>query len=368
VVDQLVLLAGRGDQAAPADTNAPIVTAQAFVAPLINNLDLAIPAAQADPDYANLSPMRQGHVANVATSITAWKALPTDPPAPAAQPKAAAQTAIGNACVIAVRPGVANAANLTAIRAANPGAVQFDQGGDVVPGPAATALLGLGTVLSAKPEPKVNVGVVGHASSEGTEPSNQDLSQKRADNAAAAIKAANADVATKHNVVVSAVGEAGAAATPDWRRSDISIDAVETTNNLHDGARSAPVRAMMDLMLDLRNIGTDASSGQRNIYGGHSYSVVGVSFVNTAGAPVGLGGVTGAARVAMFPQVDTTQSWVRLRNPHHGNEPDRLGNNTPTNPGDGPPSSRASDGIFTMSLEEFFRNFNAVDTGVFPRS
>jgi hypothetical protein len=52
--------------------------------------------------------------------------------------------------------------------------------------------------------------------------------------------------------------------------------------------------------------------------------------------------------------------------PHYGNEPDRTGMNQPTHAGDGPPSGATADGVFTMTVNEFFRNFNTLDTGVFP--
>jgi hypothetical protein len=123
---------------------------------------------------------------------------------------------------------------------------------------------------------------------------------------------------------------------------------------------------MMDLVLNVRNLGTDNSVGQRNVYAAHAYNVIGVHFVNTAGEAVALQSVPSASRPAMFPQVDCDVSTIRLRNPHHGNEPDRTGENHPTRPGDGTPSGAASDGIFTMSVNEFFRNFNTLDSGVFP--
>ena len=75
-----------------------------------------------------------------------------------------------------------------------------------------------------------------------------------------------------------------------------------------------------------------------------------------------------AERPALFPTIDVSQSTVRLRNPHHTNEPDRLGDNSPTHAGDAAPSDATSDGLFTMNVTEFFRNFNAVDSGVFPAS
>jgi hypothetical protein len=70
----------------------------------------------------------------------------------------------------------------------------------------------------------------------------------------------------------------------------------------------------------------------------------------------------------LFPTVDVAASRVRLRNPHHGNEPDRSGTGRPTRPEDGAPSGVSSDGAFSMDLTEFFRNFNSLQSGVFPRT
>ena len=72
---------------------------------MVNRLGLALPVAIADPDFAKLDAERQQAVRNVQTAWNNWNALPPDPPAPAAQPKATAYTAIGNACTAAVKPG-----------------------------------------------------------------------------------------------------------------------------------------------------------------------------------------------------------------------------------------------------------------------
>ncbi len=363
VVNQLLLLAGRGDTPASGATDAPILTAQVLVDPLITRLGLAIPVAQADPDYANISATRQTHIASAATAIAAWTALPPDPAPPAAQPKAAARIPVGNACALAVRPGAPNQAGLGAIRRAAPATVQFDQGGDEVAPADVGALGAFRTALTGNATSQVTVDLTGRSSSEGTEASNQDLSQRRADNVETAM-----GPVPPHTVTKSAQGEAGADRTAAWRRVDVAVSPAEATNNLHGNTRSVPIRGMMDLMLDLRNIGTDASTGQRNIYGGHSYSVVAVSFIDITGQSMPLQAVAPAMRPALYSLVDTNASTVRLRNPHHGNEPDRLGNNQPTRPSDGAPSGAGSDGTFTMSLEEFFRNFTAVDSAVLPRT
>ena len=110
---------------------------------------------------------------------------------------------------------------------------------------------------------------------------------------------------------------------------------------------------------------SDSSSDHRIIYGDHVYSVVGVSFVTSTGQHVPIETVPSMMRPAFFPLVDTTVSQVTLRNPHHGNQPDPTGaGNGP----DGPTQGPASTGTFHMNLEQFFRNYTSVESGVFPKS
>jgi len=243
VVDQLLLLQGRGEQPQPGEQNSPIVTATSMVHLLIPRLAAAIPVAQGDADWANVSAAEQTNIASVTVAINTYNALPNDAAGVQNGPKAQARAAIGTACS-------------TAITAAN-----------------------APTLLAA--------------------------------------------------------------------------------------ARSGPIKAMVELVLDLKNIGTDNSPGQRNIYGDHVYSVVGVNFCTTTGVPVPLQAVGPAQRPPFFPLVDTTISNVTLRNPHHSNTPDATGSGVGP---DGPTQGTASSGIFHMNLEQFFMNFTSVETGVFPKS
>lgn len=243
VVDQLLLLRGRGEQPAAGDRNSPILTATSMVHLLIPRLQAAIPVAQGDADWSNVAAGEQTNIASVSVAINTYNALPNDAAGVQNGPKAQARSAIGTACS-------------TAITAAN-----------------APTLLA--------------------------------------------------------------------------------------------PARSNAIKSMVELVLDLKNIGTDASPGQRNIYGDHVYSVVGVNFSTTAGVPVPLETVGPAQRPPFFPLVDTTVSQVTLRNPHHGNTPDPTGSG---NGPDGPTQGTASTGIFHMNLEQFFRNFTSVESGVFPKT
>lgn len=243
VVDQLLLLQGRGDAPRQSDRDAPIVTATSMVHLLIPRLLAAIPVAQGDADWANVSGPEQTNIASITVAINTYNALPNDAAGVQNGPKAQARAAIGTACSTAIT--VANAPTLLA------------------------------------------------------------------------------------------------------------------------GARSPAVRSMVELVLDLKNIGTDASPGQRNIYGDHVYSVVAVNFCTTTGVPVPLGSVGPAQRPPFFPLVDTMVSDVTLRNPHHGNTPDPTGSGVGP---DGPTQGAGATGIFHMNLEQFFRNFTSVESGVFPKS
>jgi len=173
---------------------------------------------------------------------------------------------------------------------------------------------------------------------------------------------------TKNKLAAVGVGTAGASTGAEWRKAEIVIEhQTKDDNPLLASARSAPVKNMVELILNVRNIGTDHSGGQRNVYAGHGYAIMTVAFMDTAGAPVALQSVTGAQRAALLPNVDAGKSRVKVRNPHHGNEPDKDGMNHDV-PGDGTPAGAKSDGIFTMTLDQFFRNFNTVGSGVLPKT
>lgn len=151
----------------------------------------------------------------------------------------------------------------------------------------------------------------------------------------------------------AAVGQAAMTAANRTRNPD-----------LHAAARSRPIKEMLELMACIRNVGTDNSGGQRNIYGGHSYAVLSASFLSTTGVPVPLEAAPPATRTQLFPLVDIYASQVRLRNPHHGNVPNIPGG-APA-PGGPDDQSAAGSGVFSMSLDQFFRTFSRIDAGVFP--
>jgi hypothetical protein len=225
----------------------------------------------------------------------------------------------------------------------------------------------MGGNLKALTTPPVAIQLEGHSSSEGTDADNMTLSQQRVDNVETAINAGGPFPA--HTMSKAARGETGATTDAGWRRVDITITpTTHMTNSLLDAARSRPIREMADLMVDLRNIGTDNNTGQRNVYAEHVYTVVAVNIVTTTGVAVPLSSVPAASRPSLYPLVDPAVSTVTLRNPHHGNEPDRRDNRAPDRPGDGAPSGAGSDGVFTMSLNDFFLHFTSLQSAVMPRT
>jgi hypothetical protein len=116
---------------------------------------------------------------------------------------------------------------------------------------------------------------------------------------------------------------------------------------------SAPqdYKDLLELYLDLANLG--AIQGRRNIFSHHIYSVVDVALLDTNGAPLA---VTPANIGAEISKIDGAKSYVVIRNPHHGNEPDRDGKTKATD--------ADNEGRFNLNLNQFFRNFSAIDTGI----
>ena len=372
VMEHLILLQGRGTGAAAGDTNAPVITALTSVDAMVGRLGAAIPVAQADPDYVNVEAARQALVTTVATNITAWQALPPDPtPVVPGAPKATARAAVGTAAGAAIQPGVDDSANQTytidRLFRGWAAPIQFEQGSDALPATGTTAMTALNQNLRARPNPQVAIELHGHSSSEGSDADNLALAQRRVDNAETALLAGGA--IAPHTETKVSHGETGATGDASWRKVEFVINPTGArTNSLLDPARSQAIRDMAGLLLDVRNIGTDSSPGQRNVYGDHAYAVIAVNIVTTTGINVPLSTVPAASRASLYPLVDPDVSTVTLRNPHHGNEPDRTDSNRPARAGDGDPSGAGSDGVFSVTLRDFFRDFNSINSGVFPRS
>ena len=113
---------------------------------------------------------------------------------------------------------------------------------------------------------------------------------------------------------------------------------------------------LLELLSDAANADPDNDGpGRRMITGDHAYGVLAVQFLDATGAPVVL---DAALNDATLKKVSADLSKVTLRNPHHNEEPDLHG----TGPTDG-----VNDGVFSISLDQFFRNYGSVDGGVVKR-
>ena len=369
VIEALLILQGRDEAARPDDPDAPVLTAGTPVDDCAARLGRAIPAAQADPDYANVDAGRQAAVTAVAQAIALWQPMPPDPSPPAPQPRQQALIAVGTACGQAVRPGLdeglSEKATLTRF-AALAAPIHFAQGSHALPAGGAQRVADLNKALRENQSPQVDVHLDGHGSSEGSDARNLEVSEKRVDAVETALLAGGA--IAPHSSGKTAHGEQGATADPSWRRVDVTVTPTgHRSNSLLDPARSRPIQDMVQLMLNLRNVGTDHSPGQRNVYLWHAFSVVSVSFSSADGKVVPLNKVSASQRAALLPAVDPDVSTVRLRNPYR-QEPDRRDRNQPERPGDGDPSGGGADGLFTVSLREFFLNFEDVRGAILPKT
>ncbi len=107
---------------------------------------------------------------------------------------------------------------------------------------------------------------------------------------------------------------------------------------------------MLDELLVVKNMPVDWSQGSRSVYAGHEYSVLSLELVNTPLAPPGfqLQNMAAATHPAFYQFIDVNASKVTLMNPHHANEPDPSG------------KAGSTGGVFTVTLDRFFRLYAAV--------
>jgi hypothetical protein len=128
------------------------------------------------------------------------------------------------------------------------------------------------------------------------------------------------------------------------------------------------VTAIVELLFDVMNIGKDHGSGMRSLYPEHAYTVISVKFADTAGKPVVLPPTLPANKAELdqaLAPVSDQQSTVRLRNPHHANEPDEIGDNQTGRSGSG---DNPNDGLFNMSLASFLLSTANVTSFKAPHS
>lgn len=93
------------------------------------------------------------------------------------------------------------------------------------------------------------------------------------------------------------------------------------------------------------HLGVDSSNGQRGIYAGHAYPVLGAHFKDANGQDLS---VTQSNLSAELSKISGQHSTVDLQNPHHTNEP-----NLPTSQTD----ANSEDGLFSLSLDQYLRSF-----------
>lgn len=130
-----------------------------------------------------------------------------------------------------------------------------------------------------------------------------------------------------------------------------SIPPWSATLHQADPQKPTVVTSFIELAVNLVSIGTDHSAGQRNIYSKHAYTVVGATFNDNSNTE--LKTLSHAdLRDQELKKIDLAKSIVKMRNPHGANTPDIA------NQGE---SERA--GSFDLTLEQFIRNFSAIDIG-----
>ena len=130
----------------------------------------------------------------------------------------------------AFNPGTAQG-ELTRVRRNTPTPILFANNSADVPGDAAAKLQFLGTYLSRIHNPKFDVTIVGHASATGQKTHNEKLSEQRAQNVSAILTGAGAG---HHKIQPSGVGQAGADATEQWRKVEITSDTPPGWQNMQD--------------------------------------------------------------------------------------------------------------------------------------
>jgi hypothetical protein len=188
--------------------------------------------------------------------------------------------------------------------------------------------------------------------------SNSDWSSRYTAQARRDINAVDTAITAWNNAIpdVTPTPAAGQPANAKTPRAQAVVTAAHTA--AHDPSRnpalssdraSLVTKALMDMLLVVKNMPVDSSVGSRSVYAGHEYSVLSVNITDTSGAPLPIHATPPAGRAALYPRVDVdSPTAVRIMNPHHRNEPDPTGTAAQTR------------GVFTVSLRRFFRLFNEV--------
>ena len=108
--------------------------------------------------------------------------------------------------------------------------------------------------------------------------------------------------------------------------------------------------SLADLVANLITLGTDSSTGQRNIYSSHAYDITDVVFKDNTDS------VIPAVTSDNIDTVDPAKTMITLFNTHGANTPNRYAT-----------GEEGANGVFTMSLERFIRSFGQVAVATMVR-
>ena len=119
---------------------------------------------------------------------------------------------------------------------------------------------------------------------------------------------------------------------------------------LYSDAENGDFKRFLDVVLIVKNSGTDSNKDSRFIYGQHSYSVLDSAFIDSKGQPMNI--QPSDLDNEPLPDISPQFSTVTIRNPHSTNTVNRTGT-----------EEESTTGIMTLTLEEFHRAFHVVKYG-----
>jgi hypothetical protein len=136
---------------------------------------------------------------------------------------------------------------------------------------------------------------------------------------------------------------------------------------LTNSARSAPIQAMLDLLLIIKNMPGDTGGGTRSVYANHVYAVLAADIRALGGGASDIHTKPAAQRASFYNTVDINASTITMMNPHHANAPDATGtaSSAPGTASPAPGLTPAQSGQFTLPLERFFRLYGSVMSNEF---
>jgi len=126
-----------------------------------------------------------------------------------------------------------------------------------------------------------------------------------------------------------------------------SLSTPDAFPGLWDDARQPAFRQLRENLGTLITLGRDHGGGRRMVHTDHAYNVRRIDLVDRSGEPLQLSAADVPVRSA---EIDPVQSKVIVENPYATDEPNLRG--TPL------PEDGKDDGQFTMTLDQFLRNFD----------